>query len=57
VFVDENHVIAHVHVIINPGEAGLAVVDIFRIDNGRIAEHWDAAQAVPVECANDNGMF
>lgn len=57
VFVDANHVIAHVHVIIHPGEAGLAVVDIFRIENGRVAEHWDAAQAVPLESANDNGMF
>jgi predicted SnoaL-like aldol condensation-catalyzing enzyme len=57
VFVDGNHVIAHVHVIINPGERGLAVTDIFRIENNRIAEHWDAAQPVPAESANDNGMF
>jgi predicted SnoaL-like aldol condensation-catalyzing enzyme len=57
VFVDGNHVIAHVHVIINPGDAGLAVVDIFRIENGRIAEHWDAAQPVPQHSENSNGMF
>jgi predicted SnoaL-like aldol condensation-catalyzing enzyme len=57
VFVDADHVIAHVHVIINPGEPGLAVVDIFRIENGRIAEHWDAAQPVPAAPANHNGMF
>ena len=36
-FVDGDYVIAHVHVIINPGELGNAVVDIFRIANGRIA--------------------
>jgi predicted SnoaL-like aldol condensation-catalyzing enzyme len=57
VFVDADHVIVHTNVIINPGEAGLAVIDIFRIANGRIAEHWDAAQAVPAESANLNGMF
>ena len=57
VFVDGDHVIAHVHVVINPGELGLAVVDIFRIENGRIAEHWDAAQPVPADAANSNGMF
>lgn len=57
VFVDGDHVVAHVHVIINPGERGNAVVDIFRIANGRIAEHWDAAQPVPAESANTNGMF
>jgi predicted SnoaL-like aldol condensation-catalyzing enzyme len=57
VFVDGDHVIAHVHVIIHPGERGNAVVDIFRLRDGRIAEHWDVAQAVPAESANTNGMF
>jgi predicted SnoaL-like aldol condensation-catalyzing enzyme len=57
IFVDGDYVIAHVHVIINPGEAGNAVVDIFRIAQGRIAEHWDVAQEVPAKSANNNGMF
>jgi predicted SnoaL-like aldol condensation-catalyzing enzyme len=56
-FADGDHVIAHVHVIINPGDRGNAVVDIFRIANERIAEHWDVAQEVPVQAANDNGVF
>ena len=60
VFVDGDHVIAHVHVIIDgddPADRGNAVVDIFRIESGRVAEHWDAAQAVPEQCANTNGVF
>jgi predicted SnoaL-like aldol condensation-catalyzing enzyme len=57
VFADGDHVVAHVHVIINPGDRGNAVVDIFRIENGRIAEHWDVAQPVPEQSANHNGMF
>ena len=57
VFVDGDYVIAHVHVIIHPGELGRAVVDIFRIEGGKIAEHWDVAQPVPENPANDNGMF
>jgi predicted SnoaL-like aldol condensation-catalyzing enzyme len=56
-FVDGDYVIAHVHVIINPGDLGNAVVDIFRIAQGRVAEHWDVAQEVPRKSANDNGMF
>jgi predicted SnoaL-like aldol condensation-catalyzing enzyme len=56
-FADGDHVIAHVHVVINPGDRGNAVIDIFRIENGRVAEHWDAAQAIPAQAANQNGMF
>jgi predicted SnoaL-like aldol condensation-catalyzing enzyme len=57
VFVDGDYVIAHVHLIMHPGELGRAVVDIFRIEGGKIAEHWDVAQPVPEHPANDNGMF
>lgn len=57
VFVDGDHVIAHVHVIIHPGERGNAVVDIFRIENGKVAEHWDAAQEIPAQASNPNGML
>ena len=56
-FADGDYVIAHVHVIINPGDRGNAVVDIFRVADGRIAEHWDVGQEIPPHTANDNGMF
>jgi predicted SnoaL-like aldol condensation-catalyzing enzyme len=56
-FADGDHVIAHVHVVIEPGTPGNAVIDIFRIEDGRIAEHWDASQPVPDQPGNDNGMF
>jgi predicted SnoaL-like aldol condensation-catalyzing enzyme len=54
---DGDLVAAHVHLIFTPGERGLAVVDIFRIEDGRIAEHWDVAQPIPETTANENGMF
>ena len=57
VFVDGDYVIAHVHVVIHPGDRGNAVVDIFRIENGKVAEHWDAAQEIPARAANANGML
>ena len=56
-FVDGDYVIAHVHVIIEPGELGSAVVDIFRLQDGKIAEHWDVAQQIPRHRQNDNGMI
>jgi len=57
IFVDGQYVVAQVHVIIQPGDRGNIVVDIFRVENGRVAEHWDAVQPIPLESKNDNGVF
>jgi predicted SnoaL-like aldol condensation-catalyzing enzyme len=56
-FVEGDHVIVHVHVERWPGDPGLAVVDIFRCENGEIVEHWDVIQDVPAHPVNPNGMF
>jgi len=56
-FADGDHVVAHVHVILEPGDAGFAVVDMFRIADGKLAEHWDVIQNVPTDSPNPNGMF
>lgn len=56
-FADGEFVIAQVHVIIEPGTRGNAVIDIFRIEGDRIAEHWDAAQPIPATIRHDNGIF
>ncbi len=54
---DGDLVAIHYNSKFKPGERGYAVVDIFRIANGKIAEHWDVAQPVPEKSANNNGMF
>jgi len=56
-FADDEHVIVHVHVVRWPGDPGLAVVDIFRCENGQIVEHWDVIQEVPANPLNPNSMF
>ncbi len=57
VLADGDLVMLHVHSQDKPGERGVAVVDIFRVANGKIAEHWDVIQPVPAQDANGNGMF
>ena len=39
------------------GDPGLAVVDIFRVADGMIVEHWDVIQDVPAQPVNPNSMF
>jgi predicted SnoaL-like aldol condensation-catalyzing enzyme len=57
IIADGNLVAVHSHGVFNPGERGLAIVDILRVEGCKIAEHWDVAQAVPEKSANTNGMF
>jgi predicted SnoaL-like aldol condensation-catalyzing enzyme len=56
-FVDGDHVIIHHHVIRHAGDPGLAVVDIFRVADGKIVEHWDVLQDVPETPVNPLPMF
>lgn len=35
----------------------VAFYDLFRVENGYIAEHWDVIQDITTEAANDNGKF
>jgi len=56
-FAEGNHVILHVHSLRTPDALGRAIIEIFRLENGKIEEHWDVIQDIPATSANPNGMF
>ena len=47
----------HLHVKRTPKDLGRAVINIFRMEDGKFAEHWNVVQAVPEKSKNNNTMF
>jgi predicted SnoaL-like aldol condensation-catalyzing enzyme len=56
-FADGDYVILHSHVVREPGTRGSAHIDIFRLERGKVVEHWDVDQLIPDQSANSNGVF
>jgi predicted SnoaL-like aldol condensation-catalyzing enzyme len=57
IFADGDYVIVHDHAVREPGTRGNAIVNIYKLENGKVVEHWDVIQPVPEKAANGNGMF
>tara|TARA_R110002020_G_scaffold155391_1_gene336398 strand:+ start:13478 stop:13852 length:375 start_codon:yes stop_codon:yes gene_type:complete len=58
IIVEENDIVITHSLVDGWGPNPVMVVDIFRLEDGKIAEHWDVVQeAVPAEkSANGNAM-
>lgn len=57
IFADGDYVGLHVHSIRKPDTRGRAIFDLFKLENGKIVEHWDVIQDIPEISSNSNGMF
>jgi predicted SnoaL-like aldol condensation-catalyzing enzyme len=57
IIAEGDYVVLHAHGIRVPGQRGSAIIDIFRLEEGKIVEHWDVMQQVPQDAVNQNGMF
>jgi predicted SnoaL-like aldol condensation-catalyzing enzyme len=41
----------------SPEDRGTAVADFFRLEAGKVVEHWDVLQPIPESAANEHPMF
>jgi predicted SnoaL-like aldol condensation-catalyzing enzyme len=57
IVVDGDMAVVYVRGQLSPTAPVEAVVDMFRLKDGKIVEHWDVVQAVPAASANKNTMF
>lgn len=54
--VDGDYAFAHLIGRQGPEDPGHALMNVFRMENGIIMEHWDVAQPIPAETASGRGM-
>ncbi len=57
IIAEGNLVAVHSHLKRNTSDPGESIVDIFRVEDGKLVEHWDIVQLVPPRAENRNTMF
>ncbi len=57
ILVDGEWAAIHLHGRMDANLPGAAVVDIYRMENGKIQEHWDVLQSIPEHSVNPHPMF
>jgi predicted SnoaL-like aldol condensation-catalyzing enzyme len=57
VIAEGDRVLTHSLITLSPDDLGTVAADIFRLDRGRIVEHWDVVQPFPETSVNDHPMF
>ena len=57
VFAEGDIVVTHSLLKFTPDDRGTVAVDFFRLEDGKVVEHWDVLQPFPEESANPHPMF
>jgi predicted SnoaL-like aldol condensation-catalyzing enzyme len=57
VIAEDDMVFLHVRFTPNKGATPVSVGEIFRVRNGKVAEHWDIIQHAPEHPVNPNSVF
>jgi predicted SnoaL-like aldol condensation-catalyzing enzyme len=57
VLAEGDFVMLHLHGMGGLSPYGESVVDIFRVEDGKVVEHWDIIQPIPDKADNANSMF
>jgi len=57
VIAEGDFVVTHSLLTLGPEDRGTSAADIFRLQDGKIVEHWDVLQPMPETAANDHPMF
>ncbi len=55
--VQDDMACVHLHAQGLPGKAESVVCDLYRIQDGLLAEHWDVLQPIPPELIGNNDLF
>ena len=56
-FADGDFTIYHIHTIRHVGDPGMSIMDVFRIADGKVREHWEVVQDIPATLPHNNGVF
>jgi predicted SnoaL-like aldol condensation-catalyzing enzyme len=54
---EDEMVAVHSHVVLVPGDLGVATLHLFRFEGGKIVELWDFGQPIQADSSNSDGPF
>jgi predicted SnoaL-like aldol condensation-catalyzing enzyme len=56
-FGEDDMVAVHSHVVLEPGDLGVATLYLFRFEDGEIVELWNFGQPIQADSSNSDGPF